>query len=499
MPLNTQSSIPINEPGVAGAETIALLAPSALWGMVWPVWGLRAARCAILLLTDLVALSFAASLGYLLWAWLMHHQPLSVYRDLVPLFVLFPLGYAGAGLYPGFGIGAVEMLRRLSCCTGFAFATLAVASFVMKLSPDYSRMTLVLAGGASLIFVPLLRFGVLSVVSRWRWWGEPAVVVGSEPWVEWTVRALAKAVSLGYRPVGILSQKHLQSPAVIHDIPVLSGPDWAPYLAARGVSIALVSEGDRDSITPSWLQQHFRSVLVVRQQGDLPVEGVCVRNLGDALGVEFTNNLLLWSNCFVKRILDIILGSLLLCCALPGIAISGVAVKLCSRGPAFFSQVREGRGGRPITVWKLRTMYTDAERRLEECLSANPHLRREWERHFKLDHDPRIIPRIGHLLRRFSIDELPQLWSVVKGDMSLVGPRPFPDYHLQQFSTAFRELRRRVRPGLTGMWQVTVRSTGGIEEQELYDTHYIRNWSLWLDLYILTRTAFAVMSGRGAS
>jgi lipopolysaccharide/colanic/teichoic acid biosynthesis glycosyltransferase len=101
-------------------------------------------------------------------------------------------------------------------------------------------------------------------------------------------------------------------------------------------------------------------------------------------------------------------------------------------------------------------------------------------------------------LRRFSVDELPQLWNVVKGEMSLVGPRPFPEYHLRQFQPEFRDLRRRVRPGVTGMWQVMVRSNGGIEEQQLYDTYYIRNWSIWLDVWILFRTGWAVLTGRGA-
>jgi lipopolysaccharide/colanic/teichoic acid biosynthesis glycosyltransferase len=105
---------------------------------------------------------------------------------------------------------------------------------------------------------------------------------------------------------------------------------------------------------------------------------------------------------------------------------------------------------------------------------------------------------LGTLLRRFSFDELPQLWSVVVGEMSLVGPRPFPDYHLRKFGPEFRALRRKVRPGITGLWQVMVRSSGGLNEQETYDSYYIRNWSVWMDLYILGRTSLAVLAGRGA-
>ncbi|HEX7778858.1 MAG TPA: sugar transferase, partial [Vicinamibacterales bacterium] len=182
----------------------------------------------------------------------------------------------------------------------------------------------------------------------------------------------------------------------------------------------------------------------------------------------------------------------------PVIFFAAVVVSLLDGGPAFFFQDRTGLDGRRVGVPKIRTMRLDAERRLEDYLRANPDLRDEWHERYKLKRDPRLLPVVGALFRRFSIDELPQLWAVVAGDMSLVGPRPFPDYHIERFSPEFRELRQRVRPGITGLWQIAVRSEGGIEEQQAYDSYYIRNWSVWLDLYILSRTLAAVLSGRGA-
>ena len=143
-------------------------------------------------------------------------------------------------------------------------------------------------------------------------------------------------------------------------------------------------------------------------------------------------------------------------------------------------------------------MYVDAERRLERYLLANPELAEEWRTRFKLKDDPRLLPVVGRFLRRWSIDELPQLWNVLRGDMSLVGPRPFPDYHLRAFAPEFLRLRQRMRPGITGMWQVMVRSAGTIDEQQFFDTYYLRNWSVWLDLYILGRTVRAVLRGEGA-
>jgi lipopolysaccharide/colanic/teichoic acid biosynthesis glycosyltransferase len=143
-------------------------------------------------------------------------------------------------------------------------------------------------------------------------------------------------------------------------------------------------------------------------------------------------------------------------------------------------------------------MRVDGDSLLKDWFRVHPEDREHWNLHFKLQQDPRILPVIGRLLRRTSLDELPQLWSVLRGRMSLVGPRPLPDYHLEQFSSEFRTLRTRVLPGLTGLWQVSARSDGDLKVQEALDTYYIRNWSPWMDLYIVARTFAAVVRGRGA-
>jgi Undecaprenyl-phosphate galactose phosphotransferase WbaP len=449
------------------------------------------------LLTDIVALLMATLLGYLVWIGPVLHQSGATYVNLVPLLWLFPLGYAGAGLYPGFGVGAVETIRRLSYCTSFAFLVIAAANFVLKLPSVYSRMGFAVAWGASLFFVPLMRFLVLGVVSRRQWWREPVVLAGNERWAQQAIKSLNKALSLGYRPMGVLLSEFPYG-NTIQNVPLLGGLELAPLLAERGVRVAIMADCEGRESTLSWLQQHFHRVILMSDYGNLPVEPVQVCNLGDVFGLAFTNNLLRRQNRIIKRSLDVVLGSVFFVFALPLIVLGGLLVKLSSRGPIFFSQEREGFEGRTIKVWKLRTMYQDAEARLEEFLTPNPKLREEWEKHFKLAHDPRVIPGVGVLLRRFSLDEVPQVLSVISGQMSFVGPRPFPRYHLQQLPSEFCELRRRVRPGLTGLWQVIARSNSTLEQQRLYDTYYIRNWSLWLDLYVIARTAVAVLTGRGA-
>lgn len=203
-------------------------------------------------------------------------------------------------------------------------------------------------------------------------------------------------------------------------------------------------------------------------------------------------------NRWLKRGLDIVGALVLGAMALPILAAAAVWIKLTSRGSLIYRQEREGEGGRSLDVLKLRTMHMDAEVLLMRVLSTSPRARAEWTSHFKLKKDPRVLPGVGNFLRKTSLDELPQLWSVLKGEMSLVGPRPFPRYHLEGFGPRFRALRSRVKPGLTGLWQVSDRADGDLEVQEALDTYYIRNWSLWLDLYILARTVGAVLFPRGA-
>ena len=239
------------------------------------------ANVVVLLLADIVALLTATYLGYLLWVGPVLHQSGAAYVNLIPLIWLFPLGYAGAGLYPGFGVGAVETLRRLSCCTSFAFLIIAAANFVFKHYVRLFRMGFAVTWSVSLISVPLVRFFVLGVVSRSQWWREPVVLVGNGRWVQQATRSLKNALSLGYRPVGVLSPEFRRCGNAVEDVPVLGGLELAPLLAERGVRVAMMGEGyGRDSAL-SWLQQHFHRVIVMSEYGDLPVEPVHVCNLGD--------------------------------------------------------------------------------------------------------------------------------------------------------------------------------------------------------------------------
>jgi Undecaprenyl-phosphate galactose phosphotransferase WbaP len=464
----------------------------------WTRPRLKIARYAVLCVSDLTALLFACTFGYVLWARLILHQPASPYVELLPLIWLFPVCYAAVDLYPGFGLGTVETLRRLFHSTSVSFLLLAAGSFVFKTNPIYSRITFAVTWAIALASVPLCRSLTVWTASRFHWWPDQTVIFGTLPQIELTIRSIKDAGSLGYEIVGALCQDARLFGKKVRGVLILGGLDLVPALTEQGVTTILAWDGPSVASELAHVQQQTRHIVFIREERQLPVERVQVRNLGGVLGIEFTNALLRRSNQRLKRALDIILGSACSLVALPMIAICGVVIKIASPGPIFFRQQRDGLCGRRFTVWKLRTMYPDAEARLAELLRRDPDLCRQWERNVKLARDPRLIPIVGEFLRRFSLDELPQLWNVIVGDMSLVGPRPFPEYHLAMLSPDFKRFRSAVRPGLTGMWQVMVRSDGDVHEQERLDTYYIRNWSIWLDLYILARTASAVLLARGA-
>ncbi len=193
-----------------------------------------------------------------------------------------------------------------------------------------------------------------------------------------------------------------------------------------------------------------------------------------------------------KRVLDLISVAVL---ALPALLILAIFIPLVALDGAapLYRQARIGRGGKRFTMWKLRSMVADADARLEAYLAANPGARIEWDRHQKLRNDPRVT-RIGSFIRRASIDELPQLWNVLKGDMSLVGPRPMmPNQQEIYPGNAYYELR----PGITGAWQVSDRHESSFAERALFDTAYYNNLSLGTDLSIMARTVGVVLRAAG--
>jgi len=202
-------------------------------------------------------------------------------------------------------------------------------------------------------------------------------------------------------------------------------------------------------------------------------------------------------NVFFKNTYELILAILLLLLLFPIISIIAVAIKLDSRGPIIFVQERLGKNAKVFKFFKFRSMYIDGEKRLERFLNENQEANREWERYQKIKGiDPRVT-RVGKIIRKYSLDELPQLINFFKGDMNLVGPRPYMPREMNKIGER-NLIITRVKPGITGLWQVQGRSLLPFHERILLDEYYIRNWSLWMDIVILVKTIKVFLTGEGA-
>lgn len=200
---------------------------------------------------------------------------------------------------------------------------------------------------------------------------------------------------------------------------------------------------------------------------------------------------------FIKRLFDILftLGALLI--VLPVLLICALLIACTSKGPIIYGHKRVGRGGKLFTCYKFRTMFQDADKRLKELLESNILLSEEWNRNHKLKDDPRVTP-IGRFLRRTSLDEFPQFWNVLRGDLSVVGPRPVVKEELIKFYGQNAIAILKVRPGLTGLWQVSGRSETSYEKRVQLDLEYVEKHSLLLDIKIVLKTIPALLYSRGA-
>jgi Undecaprenyl-phosphate galactose phosphotransferase WbaP len=408
-----------------------------------------------------------------------------------------PLVYAALGLYPGYGLSPADRSRLQTSGTAIIFGILALC-VLLRFRSAVPLIGLPIALVVALATQPLIS----DVLIRFRRLrsavGAPTAVVGTEADCRRLIATLLERRDSGLVPVlAVVGDQ--SSPGVSLQVPTFASGEDARE-AVRQVRAFVIASNDASARRFTDIVR-FRTdarVFVVPHYTDIQGARVAPRELGGQLFLEVQFALYRRRDIVLKRAFDVVGASVGLLMAAPIIGLSALLVKLIDPGPVFYVQERVGQFGETIRILKIRTMHADAEQRLNALLEQDEGARQEWQRYCKLRRDPRVVPWIGALLRRYSLDELPQLWNVLVGDMSLVGPRPFPKYHLDLFSPEFRELRQHVKPGITGFWQVEARSNGDLAMQESLDRYYLRNWSLWLDNYILVRTVVAVLGGVGA-
>ena len=408
------------------------------------------------------------------------------------------LVYAVAGLYQRrFMHPALEM-ERMGLLT-LLVGGVGCGTLVLAVGAGGPALLLGVGAAVGAVLMPVYRALFRVLFARARWWGFPAVVVGAGASGAAILATLTRWPEIGIRPLALLSDT---PDAQAGSVPIRGGYEMAPYLARTFdipyVILALpgLAHEERARLVAQY-GKFFDHVFVVSDPAGAPALWTTGRSGDGLFGYAVRNVALRPGARLVKRAVDVLGALLALVVLFPVLAGIALLIRMDAPGAVLYRQERMGQEGRIITILKFRTMYEDADQTLAAILETDPDLRREYERYHKLQDDPRVT-RIGKILRSYSLDELPQILNVLRGDMSLVGPRAYMPSELGEMSGLARTVLQ-CPPGITGLWQVSGRNHLSFADRVNLDVHYLQNWSPWLDLYLLVRTGPVVLSGDGAA
>lgn len=384
----------------------------------------------------------------------------------------------------------------------YAIVTLVLIMYLAQTAAQTSRLFVGLMWIFSFIFLVLGRYIVKKILNRVRMLQVPVLIMGAGKTASLVLEYLRKDAGLGYDFIGFL-EDHVPAENVAAMMPKLGNfSDAERIIKNTGVPYVLViAPGLKNNEIQDIIyriQPLVKKVSFIPDMGKMPLATLDVESLidGHIVTLSFRNNLAQWYNCFLKRFFDLVCTVLGIICFSPVLAAIAIWIYMDSPGPVIFKHRRVGRGGKEFWCYKFRSMCADADVKLKELLEKNPKAREEWEREFKLKDDPRIT-KSGDFLRKTSLDELPQLFNVLKGDMSLVGPRPIIRDEIPRYGRFIDDFYM-VRPGITGMWQTSGRSDVSYDERVQMDTWYVRNWNVWFDIVLIWRTIGVVLGKKGA-
>lgn len=395
---------------------------------------------------------------------------------------LFKL-YHGRVPYPSAPLSPVEELKRL---VGAAFIThvglLGYLVMMYQTSLDYSRFVVAMSGVLTALLAQPMRDLFRWVMFRTGIGRLPVVLSGSGATAEEIADILSKDAYCGFK-VSAWVKSDFKSL-----LEVGRQTDSRILVTCQDIRLLKVQLQE--------LTAWYRYIECIPSAEVFPVYGSRTVLFGGMGGIEMVNqrgmDILRMEKWFLDKSLTVLTFVLLS----PLFVVIPVLILLTSKGGVFYRQSRLGLRGKPIKVLKFRSMYVDAEERLKRLLKEDPALAEEWERNHKLARDPRVTP-LGRFLRKTSLDEIPQLVNVFWGDMALVGPRPIVKDEVERYGAAY-EIFSSVKPGVTGLWQVSGRSETNYARRVALDTQYVLNWSPWVDIWILFRTVGAVLFMRGA-
>lgn len=395
--------------------------------------------------------------------------------------------------------GEVKVLLKSAT---LSFTLIMVMIFITRKQIQFSRTLVILAWILSLFLFPLMRYVTKYILVKLNFWKKKLIILGVQQTSLAITKSIKNNITMGYEVLGFLDNDPQKINKKFQGIKVLGTfselENIAKSYQSKDIMVAtphLPRNQLKELLTKC--ENVSESMWLIPRSGDFIAEGVELEVMGDVLTLYIKKNLAKPWNILIKSVFDKTLTLGLLILLSPLLLVIAIAVRLDSKGPAIFIQRRIGRSKNIFELLKFRSMHINCDEKLNEHLDAHPESKREWEKYKKLkNHDPRVT-RVGRIIRRYSLDELPQLINVLTGRMSLVGPRPYIAEELEGQET-FTKILARVKPGITGLWQISGRSDLPFEQRLDLDEYYIRNWSLWLDIVILLKSIKVLFSSKGA-
>ncbi len=349
-------------------------------------------------------------------------------------------------------------------------------------------------------FVTLFRYILKTKVLNRKFFAENIVIIGYSNYLDHVKHSILHENGLCFYAAGVVltdNCKYTGSQKILGHI-----SDIESIIKKYNITSAVVIKNEVDKSFEKILnnlQINLNKLLIVLDSQGIGFSNTeAVQLLYTGLNyIQINNNFKSLLNSIIKRLCDIILSIILLPFLLILIGFIAVLIKSTSKGPVFYGHKRVGRYGKEFKVLKFRSMYQDADVRLKEILANDEEIRKEWNTYYKLKKDPRIT-KVGRFLRKSSLDELPQIFNVLKGEMSFVGPRPVLQDELDKYYKELSSYYYMVHPGITGLWQISGRNELNYEMRVAKDSWYVLNWSIWLDIVILFKTPGAVFQKKGA-
>lgn len=395
-----------------------------------------------------------------------------------------------------------QVIEKIFQASLYAVVAIVIVLYIGQIAASTSRMFIFLLWLFSFIYLTVFRYLTKNFLEKVQLLRIPVLIIGAGKTAELLVKGIINDAGMGYKIIGLLEDNCVRN-GILKRFPVLGKfADVEAVILKTGVQHVFIAapglEQEKLTRLIYKVQPLVKNIGIIPNLVGIPMGGIEVESLFNEklMLLRLKNNLARSWNRYLKTIFDFALTLVGTVAISPILIFIAIWIYKDSPGPVIFKHTRIGKNGKKFPCYKFRSMCIDAKEKLAELLENDPVAKAEWERDFKLKNDPRIT-KSGAFLRRTSLDELPQIFNVLKGDMSLVGPRPVIEEELERYGEYVNDYLM-VKPGITGMWQINGRNDTSYAERVCMDSWYVRNWSIWIDNLILWRTLKSVIRCKGA-